>query len=323
MNIEKQKKTWRITQDYKGKRYRVTIDHKPTKAEAMRLISAEMEHPTASVGASFASAADAYITTKNNVLSPCTVRSYRNILKKLPESLLTSHLSDITALDVQKVINDLSVTLSPKTLQNYSSFIMSVLKAQDIDIKAPRLPQKQKRDVYIPSEDDVRRIFEAADGTEYAIPLRLAALGLRRSEICAAGLPDLDGDVLRIDKALVPNDAGEYVVKTTKTTDSTRDIPLPHQLAEDIRAQGYIYRGNPNSITKALYRMQDDLGIRRFSVHKLRHFFASFMHGKFTDAQIQAMGGWKTDTVLRRIYTHALDMDKAKKDMSDAIGALF
>lgn len=306
-----------------GVRYRVQIDHKPTRAEAMQIMLIEMQHPTVSVGMTFAEAAEAYILAKNNILSPCTVRSYRNIIKNLPDSFKSSGIADIAALDVQKLVNSLSEKLSPKTIQNYSSFIMSVLKACDIDIKSPRLPQKLKHDVYIPSEDDVRRIFEAADGTEYAVPFRLAALGLRRSEICALGVDDLDGDMLHINKALVPNSSGEYVIKTTKTTESTRDIPLPHQLAEQIREQGYIFKGNPNSITKALYRMQDSLGIRHFSVHKLRHFFASFMHGKFTDAQIQAMGGWKTDIVLRRIYTHALDEDKAKREMAAAIGELF
>lgn len=322
MTIEKRGNKWRISQMQNGHRYRITVDHKPTKAEAMSLIVMEMKSPTASVNMTFYDAADAYITSKSNILSPCTIRNYRAILSKLPERFKASSVNGLSAMDIQRLINDLSSEMSAKTVQNYSSFVMSVLKACDIDIKSPRLPQKERKPIYIPSEEDVRRIFEAAKGTEYEVPFRLAALGLRRSEICALTIDDLDGDVLHITKALVPDENGEYVIKLPKTTDSTRDIPLPAPVAAQIRERGYIYRGNPNSLTKALYRLQDGLEIPHFSIHKLRHFFASFLHGKFTEAQIMEMGGWRTNTVLNRIYTHAMDMDSSKKEMADAICSL-
>ncbi len=90
----------------------------------------------------------------------------------------------------------------------------------------PTLPQKVKNEPYIPSDDDIKRILECAKDTEYEIPIILACYGLRRSEICALTLDDLDGDVIRINKAKVMNEDAKWVEKTTKTTSSTREFVI-------------------------------------------------------------------------------------------------
>ena len=88
------------------------------------------------------------------------------------------------------------------------------------------LPMKEKKSEYIPSAEDVKRIFAEVKGTRYEVPLSLAALGLRRSEICALEMSDLNGCELAINKAVVLNKNQEWTVKPTKTTDSTR-TPKP------------------------------------------------------------------------------------------------
>lgn len=50
---------------------------------------------------------------------------------------------------------------------------------------------------------------------------------MRRSEICALTLDDIEGDALHIRKAIVLNENNEWVIKTTKTTEGTRDIVIP------------------------------------------------------------------------------------------------
>lgn len=74
----------------------------------------------------------------------------------------------------------------------------------------------------------------------------------------------LDGDVLSINKALVQDENKEWVVKTTKTTESTRTIIIPMELADKIRNQGYVYKGHPNSITDCLTRVEKNLESRTF-----------------------------------------------------------
>ena len=106
-------------------------------------------------------------------------------------------------------------------------------------------PQKVKNEPYIPSDDEVIRILEYAKGTDYEIPLILACYGLRRSEICALTLEDINDDVVSITKAKVQDEDKKWVIKTTKTTSSTREIIIPMDVADKIRQKGYIYKGYP------------------------------------------------------------------------------
>lgn len=323
MTIEQHGNKWRIRQQHDKKLYVITLDHKPTKVEAMQLLADRFAHGVPRDNMTFEQAARAYITSKDKILSPSTIRGYHGILKGLPDSFISARIAALTAMSVQTIVNELSGLKTAKTVRNYASFIMAVLKSVDVDIKAPQLPQKIKKTVYIPTEGDVKMIFSAAAGTKYEVPFALAALGLRLSEICALTVADLDGCRLRIDKAKVPNEKGEYVIKTTKTTDSTRDIMIPAELADKIREQGLIYDGDPQMLTKTLHKIQNRLDIPLFSVHKLRHFFASYMHSKgYTDKQIQAAGGWKTDNIMKTVYQHEMDMEKAKSSMAADIGGL-
>ena len=324
MTIDQHGNKWRIRQMVQGKTYSITLDHKPTKVEAMQLMADKFAHGIPRADMTFEDAAKAYIASKDKILSPATKRGYYATLRSLSDTFKTAHIATLTALSVQTTINELTGLKSPKTVRNYASFIMAVLKSADVNIKAPQLPQRLKKAVYIPTEEDVRLIFQNASGGRYEVAFALAALGLRLSEICALSLSDLEGDTLHINKALVPDEHNKYVVKTTKTTDSTRDIFIPHELAEKIRQQGCIYDGAPIMLTKTLYKIQDRLGIPRFSVHKLRHFFASYMHSLgYTDKQIQEAGGWKTDNIMKSVYQHAMDMETAKKNMAGSIGGLF
>ena len=170
----------------------------------------------------------------------------------------------------------MSKKCSPKSVSNHHGFISAVLNVFSPNLKLnTTLPQKSKNEPYIPSDDDVKRILEYASGSKYEIPIVLACYGLRRSEICALTPEDLDGDVVTINKALVQDENKEWIVKQTKTVESTRKIIIPVEIADKIREQGYIYIGHPGKISDYLYRTQKKLGIERFSIHKLRHYFAS------------------------------------------------
>ena len=324
MNIEKHGNKWRIRQMHEGKMYTISLDHKPTKVEAMQLLADKFAHGIPRADMTFEDAAKAYIASKDNILSPSTKRGYNGVLHALPDAFKSAHIATLTALNVQKTINDLATLKTPKTIKNYASFIMTVLRSADVNIKAPQCPQRLRKAVYIPTEENVRMIFKEASGGRYEVPFALAVLGLRLSEICALTISDLDGNKLTINKAKVPNEHGEYVIKGTKTTDSTRVIVIPDELAAKIHEHGFIYDGDPQMLTKTLHKIQDRLGIPRFSVHKLRHFFASYMHAQgYTDKQIQEAGGWKTDHIMKSVYQHAMDMDAAKQNMANNIGSLF
>lgn len=315
MKIEKLPSgSYRIRKMYKGKTYTVITDYKPTQKEAVKLMADELDkvQSTASVHIDFNAAANKYIDVKSNVLSPSSVNGYKSILRNLSEHFKEILINDITPLDIQKEINDYSVSRSPKTVRNAHGFISAVLGMFRPEFNiSTTLPQKRKNNEYIPSDEDVKRILEYAKGTRYEIPLLLATLGLRRSEICALTLDDLNGNILTINKALVLNKDKEFVIKSTKTADGTRQIYLPDYLAELIRKNGSIYDGFPGSILRFLNRAQDALDIKHFRLHALRHYYASMSHSLgIPDSYIMQAGGWKSDGTLKRVYRHAMDDKK-------------
>lgn len=322
MTIEKLKSgNYRISEMRNGQRVRFTLDHKPTKAEARELI--EQRFHSYSTNQPFKKACDCYIASKEDILSPSTIKNYHSIMRNISERFMNTPVCDITLPILQTEVNRYAKDHSPKSVKNMSGFITGIIKFYGGEIKSPKLPQNERKNDYIPSADDVKAILAAVKGTKYEVPFILASLGLRRSEIAALTLSDLKGNVLTVNKALVQNDKYEWIVKTTKTTNSTRTVLLPPYLSKLIRKQGYIFEGNPGMIYKKIKQVQKDLGIPSFSLHKMRHFFASYMHELgMSDKQIQEAGGWKTDRVMKTVYQHAMNMDAAKKQIADSVGSL-
>lgn len=322
MKIEKLPSgSYRIRKMYKGKAYTVTFDGKPTQKEAIKAMADELEKVQSKhKSMTFQAAAEEYIDLKRNVLSPSTIRGYHGIIKQISKKFLEKNIHDITALDIQSEINRMAKKHSPKTVRNHHGFISAVLSMFCPNLKiTTTLPQKVKDEPYIPSDEDIRKILNYSRGTMFEIPIVLACYGMRRSEICALTVNDIDGDVVKINKAMVQDENKEWIIKTTKTTASTREIIIPEDVAAKIKEQGYVYKGYPNSITCFLYKAQDSLELPHFSIHKLRHYFASKMSAlNIPEADIMRMGGWETDHVMKSVYRHSMirKEEQAKRDAS-------
>lgn len=316
MKIEKLPSgSYRIRKMYQGKTYTVLIDYKPTAKEAVLLMAEKLgEEQEKIMRMSFERAAQEYIASKENILSPSTVREYKSTLYRLSKRFIQKNVHDITQMDIQSEINRLSKDRSPKTVRNYHAFISSVLSLFRPTMKlSTTLPQKIKSRPYIPSTDDVQQIIGYAKGTPFEAAILLACYGMRRSEICALTLDDIEGDIIHITKALVLDENKQWVIKTTKTTASTRDIVVPTTLIDLIHQQGFVYNGHPNSLTDYLDRVQRHLGLPHFSFHKLRHFFVSKMSEmNIPDVDIMKYGGWESDYVMKTVYRHSLE-DKNKE----------
>lgn len=327
MNIEKLASgSYRITQMYKGKRYRVTVDHKPSKFEAQRLITekvnaAPLEKP--GLYNSFDNAARAYMNERSNVLSISTIRSYTSILNSIPENLKDKDIHDlIDGHDIQLFINEYSKKHSPKSTRNVHGFIIAVMRSVMPSVMlCTRLPQSKRADHYIPEDEDVKTLIEAIRGTEYEVPIMLASFGLRRSEICALDISDFDFDknTVNVHKAKLRGLSGMQTVERNKTTASSRTVYISSYICEKVKSQGYVYKGHPNSITNFMHRTLAKLGIKDFSLHKLRHYYASMASAAHMGEEyIMEQGGWSTPYVMKRIYRHAQE-DKKKKNAQLAI----
>ena len=307
--------SYRIRYTKNGKRCSITVPYRPSKKEAFDIVENRINDVRE--GMTFEEAAEKYISAKENVLSPASVREYRSMLRNIPEDFRQTDIAKIDDYTLQQFVNEHSADHSPKSTHNVCGFICAVIRLfyPKSTIYAT-LPKKPRTEHYTPTKDDVTRILKEAEGTKYYIPIYLATLSLRSSEICALTLFDLKGDDLTINKALVRSDQGFVLKNTPKTDKSNRTIRIPHDLAEKIRQNGGIYNGYPQQIDKFLFRTQKRLGIPHFGVHRLRHFFASYSHELgYSDAIIQAVGGWSTDNVMKSVYRHAMNRDQANESL--------
>lgn len=312
--------TLRLRKMHKGITYTLMFDYKPKEKEIIQVLSAEMDKvQTVDSRMTFKAASAKYVDSKRNVLSPRTIREYSRMCGRLSEWFIELPLAEIDQAAINRQTNELACNKSPKTVACLHGFITAVLGVYRPDMKiSTRLPQKVKNEPYIPSDKDVKRILQYIEGSRFEIPIVLACYGMRRSEICALTLEDIENDTVHINKALVQGENKEWIIKSTKTTESTRDIVIPIEIADKIRTQGYVYNGYPGSISNHLTRVEKKLDIPHFSLHKLRHYFASKLSSmNVPEADILKLGGWETDHVMKRVYRHSM-MEKEKSAQREA-----
>lgn len=327
MTIDKLKSgTYRIRQMYKGKVYTVTLDHKPTMKEATLLIAQKLEEVDNSSAASgtFKACAEEYVSNRANVLSPNSVRTYERYIKSLSNDFSNINIYDITQETVQKEINRYAKKHQPKGVRSLHGFISAVMRSYRPNFNLhTTLPQKVRKARSMPSSDDIRGILELAKGTDDYVGIQLGVLSLRVGEICALELSDLKGCQLSITKNKVYN-KGWFIKQTPKTDAGYRTIQIPEQLADTIRKQGYIYSLSPQKLNQHLHNYQDALGIPRCRFHDLRRYFASYASTMFPEADVMALGGWKSDYVFKEIYRDSLEESRKEtsKQIADKINLL-
>lgn len=309
------------------KRYSVTFDHKPTKHEAEEALAKKMikagERPNGEL--TFAQASQLYVESKRNVLSPSTIRDYVRYPERLPKWFAEKEIDSITQLDINKVVNELAAKRSPKTIRNYHGFISAILSTFRPGMRIyTTLPQKYEQVIYKPTDEDIRRILAELEGTMFYIPVILSIYGFRRSEILGLTPDCINGNKVYIHRAKVLGEDNVLTEKKTKTAAGTRYIKIPMKIADMIREQGYVYNGAPNSIVVKLEAVEKKLGIPKFSLHKLRHYFASSTEGVANDKIRQDMGGWKTKDVMDQIYNYSKEneYEKAMDAVNDKLESI-
>lgn len=302
--------SYRVQKQINGQRLSMTFDHKPTKKEVEEEIARRLGYYNGKL--TFEAAATNYIDARTNILSPSTIRGYRQLLNCYTQSFMLKPLDDITNNDVQREINRFAGSVSPKTVKNRYTFISSVFAEfrPDVSLRV-NLPMMVRKTPYIPTSEEIKMLISEAEGTQYKTALLLGCCGLRRGEICALTLDDIDFDnnIVHVTKDIVASDNNEWIVKAPKTIQSIRDVVVPDSVIESIKQNG-LYRKNPHCITEWMHKKQDKLGMQHFSLHKLRHYFVSAAHEKgLSDASIMQAGGWAAPNVMIKHYRHAQNTD--------------
>lgn len=261
---------------------------------------------------------DDYIKSKTNILSPSTIDGYERIKKNNLLELCNLHLSDITSLVIQKHINKLALTKSPKTIRNAHGLLMSVLNvyAPDLHLKVT-LPKAQKKIKQLPSVQDV---LKAIKGTEVELPCLLAVwCTLRKSEVRGLKKSDIHNGTIVIRDTIITV-KGKHIEKhETKTVDSTRVVRLPKYIQRLIDAlpeeQEYLTTLTDNQIYKGFVSQLQKHNLPHMSFHDLRHMDASIMVALgIPDKYAMERGGWSSPHVMKSVYQHTFSKEREAVD---------
>lgn len=305
--------SWRVQVSVSGQRYSVIA---PTKKDAEReaaAIKSGARRVQAKVSPlTVGEAIDQYIESKSAVLSPSTIAGYKRIRKNDMQSLMLTRLGSVTQQTIQRAVNEMSKTKSPKSVRNAHGLLSATLAVYRPDlILNTAMPQKVRYDVAIPSDDDVKTLLAAVRGERDEIPILLAVwLGLRMSEILGLRWDDIDGDILHIRRARV--DEG---IKGTKTYSSQRDLPIPsyilNLLSTAPRTSEYIVPVSRRALYSRFQVICKHAGMQHYRFHDLRHINASVMLAiGIPNKYAQERMGHATDNMLKTIYQHTMSKER-------------
>lgn len=265
-----------------------------------------------------------YIASRSNILSPSTVRTYYQSERLYFGEIKDVPVNKLTQSMVQAQLNLLSGKgLSPKTIRNAYGLLTATLSDVRPSLRLNcLLPQKIKPKIVIPTTAEVNKLISAAD-PQMRLAIKLAALlGLRRSEICGLTPSDVDfaNKKLVIDKALVNDVNGNFVLKTTKVTSSTRTLVIPDALIADLEGSLPINL-NPCQVTNHFSALAKKCGVKcRF--HDLRHYYASVMLLlNIPDKYAMERMGHSTNHMLKTVYQHTFD--DAQSNVNDILNNFF
>lgn len=291
-----------------------------------------------------------FIEIKKKTVRPNTVRNYteryeRNIKPVIGKMLL----SDIKPLHCQKIFLDMAdegYRTSTLYQTRIALFNMLELAKENDVLRYNPCKKSVKSDMGKPSDkkealtlDVQRKFLEGATGQSYENQFRfMLQTGLRTGEL--VGLEwrhvDFENRVLTIEQSMEYRyKVGEWRLGPPKSQSGYRTIPLTDEAIRILKAQkeknkkikhipeewkDFIFlsrKGEPvknSTYDTALFKICDKVGIERFSMHVLRHTFATrCIEAGMKPKTLQKLLGHSSIQITMNLYVHVTEDEKKKE----------
>ena len=293
---------------------------------------------------------DYWISIKKKTVRPNSVRNYieryeRNIKGVIGKKLLT----EVKPIHCQKIFSDMADE-GYKTTTIYQIRIalykmMDFAKENDVIINNP-CKKSVKSDMGKPSDkkealtiDVQKKFLEGATGQSYENQYRFVLqTGLRTGELVGLKWDDIDFEnrTLTISRTMeFRYKVGEWRVGPPKSKSGYRTIPLTDEAIRILKAQkeknskikvinmewaDQVFlcgKGEPvknSAYDTALFKICDKVGIKRFSMHVLRHTFATrCIEAGMMPKTLQKILGHSNIGIMMNLYVHITEDEKNKE----------
>ena len=293
---------------------------------------------------------DYWIGIKKQTVRPNTVRNYteryeRNIKSVIGDKLL----GDVKPIHCQKVFSNMaeegyrSTTIYQTRITLYSMFEFA--KENDVLVSNP-CKQSLKSDMGKPSDkkealtiDVQKKFLEAVVGYSYENQYQFVLqTGLRTGELIGLRWSDIDFEkrTMKIERTMeFRYKVGEWRVGPPKSKSGYRTIPLTDEairILENQRTKNkslklvpmewrdivFLCRnGTPvknSTYDTGLFKYCDRIGIPRFSMHVLRHTFATrCIEGGMKPKTLQKILGHSNIGITMNLYVHITEDEKQRE----------
>lgn len=259
--------------------------------------------------------------------SPTTIQEYECTQKYGFQDIMDMKLSDLDEEILQEAINMESQRMScgrnkrkpigSKRLKNEWGLVAATLhkfhKALVYSVELPEVPDR------VPDLLSAEELLPAVKGTEIELAVLLAAwLSFSMSEV--RGLTkskSISGDYIRIVEVVVDVHGRPVTKEIAKNKYRNRTHRIPPYIKQliDTVPGDVLVPFNGRQLYHKWIKFLDKHHFHHMTFHDLRHLNASVMAWlQIPDKYAQERGGWKSDKVMKKVYTQTFPQARIEVD---------
>ena len=269
-------------------------------------------------------AIDEYIGNSDAVLSPTTIQGYRKIKRNSYQEIMDLPLKSLSQELIQAAVNKEAKRpskrdgkpVSPKTVINSYGLIATVINRYYPDLEySIKLPSPVQRIKELPPPDVIMSIVK---DTDIELPVLLAMwLSFSMSEIRGLKRSSIKDGYITVKEVVVDVDCKAVRKEQAKTLTRIRRHEIPEYIQDLINKTDteelIVLSGH--AIYMRFKRLLEKNRIPHMTFHDLRHINASVMAMlRIPEKYAMERGGWKTDKVMKKVYTHTFSEEREKVD---------
>lgn len=286
---------------------------------------------------------------KGNSIRPNTIRNYKERFNRnIKDCIGDMLLSEIKPLHCQNVLNQMKNDYKTSTIYQtritlYTMFADAV--ENDVIIKNPVTKSvkynigKEPKKIRALTIEEQKKFLETARGTsnynQYAFLLQT---GLRTGEMIGLKWSDVDFEkkVIHIQRSMEYRySVGEWRIGEPKSKSGYRDVPLTEEALSILKNQkeklknikviniefaDFVFLSRKGEPTKnsaydtTLFKLCDKSNIDRFSMHVLRHTFATrCIENNMRPKTLQTILGHSNVGITMNLYVHVTEEEKVNE----------